>query len=148
MNAAFKGFKKEDIIKCLPNRYPYNQLLLTGKISAKTRTWKWKHEGLTLLYTSKRKDNEIIEMHNLPFKFESGVIVGYGYLQPVRLNTNKERAQIKKEFGNGKHVSTGADSYRYEFKNLKRFKKPIPFISPPGAVSVINVPFSVIQPYL
>ena len=114
MKADFKKFKKGDNVKCLPNHYPYNDLLLTGKLSANTRSWKWAHEGLVLLYASRRKDSEVIAAHKLPQNFESGMIVGYGYLKPVRLNSNKERAKIKKEFGNGKfpparnHIATNS----------------------------------------
>lgn len=129
-------------IKCIPNRYPYNELLLNGKLSAKTRTWRWSHSGLVLLYTSKRSDKSVVDFYGLPVNHQDGVIVGYGYLKPVRLNTKKEYKQLYKQFGSG-------DIYpalcRYEFENLIRFKKPILFKPPWGAVSVFNVPFDLVK---
>ncbi len=113
------------MIKCIPNRYPYNELLLSGKLSAKTRSWKWNHEGLTLLYTSTHKDNEIVDAHGLPAKYDSGVIVGYGTLKKVRPNTKKELSQIEKEFGNGKKSKTVSAAK--------------------GAVSVFNVPENLVK---
>lgn len=140
---------KKLTIPVLPNRYPYNELLFSGKLSAKTRTWKWNHTGLTLLYTSKRKDNEIVNLHNLPENHESGLIVGYGYLKPVRFNSDEELEQINYEFGNGSLPKTiYAAWYRYEFENLVKFSDPIPFKPPKGAVSVFRIPIEMVIDYI
>ena len=71
--------------------------------------------------------------------------MGVGELQTVRELTEKEADQIEREFDNNTGtVSIGAGAYRYEFKNLKRFKNPVPFKPPQGAVRLFNVPVSVV----
>ena len=66
-------------IPAFPNWFPYNELLLTGKLSAKTRTWRWSHTGLTLLYTSGSTAREVVEAHGLdPKDMPRGVLVGIG----------------------------------------------------------------------
>ncbi len=129
-------------IPAFPNSFPYNELLFRGKLSAKTRTWRWNHTGLTLLYTSTSTARDVAEAHGLdPKSAPRSVLVGIGELVPVRELTSAEADQIEKEFANGRpDIFIGAGRYRYEFKNLKRFKKPVPFKPPQGAVRLFNVP--------
>lgn len=133
-------------IPAFPNSFPYNELLLLGKLSAKTRTWRWNHTGLTLLYTSQSTAHDVAEAHGLNSKDTArGVLVGVGELVPVRELTYAEAGQIEREFDNDTGtVSIYAGPWRYEFKNLKRFKKPVPFKPPQGAVRLFNVPVSVV----
>jgi len=133
-------------IPAFPNSFPYNELLLRGKLSAKTRTWRWSHTGLTLLYTSTSTARDVAEAHDLnPKDAPRGVLVGVGELVPVRELTDAEADQIEREFDNDTGtVSIGAGAWRYEFKNLKRFKRPVPFKPPQGAVRLFNVPVSVV----
>ena|SRR3989344_1680481 len=133
-------------IPAFPNSFPYNELLLQGKLSAKTRTWRWRHTGLTLLYTSTSTARDVAEAHGLnPKDTPRGVLVGVGELVTVRELTDAEADQIEREFDNNTGtVSIGAGAWRYEFKNLKRFKKPVPFKPPQGAVRLFNVPVSVV----
>src|SRR3989338_8661371 len=99
-------------IPAFPNSFPYNELLLTGKLSAKTRTWRWSHTGLTLLYTSGSTAREVVEAHCLdPKDMPRGVLVGIGELLPVRECNSKEIRQIEKEFGDGKPVGIYAGRY-------------------------------------
>lgn len=131
-------------IPALPNHYPYNDLLLDGKLSAKTREWRWSHYGATLLYTSTGTAHDICAAHGLTNAARTaprGVLVGVGILVPVRLNTDRERSRIAREFYNGKRRPFGitAGPYRYEFKRLRRFTKPIPFKPPQGSVRVLRV---------
>lgn len=140
---------KEKTIPVFPNVYPYNELLFSGRLSAKTRTWRWHHTGLTLLYTSRRTEDSVVCAHGLEKNAKEAprmVLVGVGELQPVRELTGKESKQIYKEFRNGKKTSwgPGAEGYRYEFKNLKRFKRPVPFKPPRGAVRTFNVPIKIV----
>lgn len=141
-----KNAVKERTIPAFPNSFPYNELLLTGRLSAKTRTWRWNHTGLTLLYTSTSTAREVAAAHGLSSRnAPRGILVGVGELFPVRELTNEERDQIEEEFDNGTGmVIIGAGTYRYEFRNLKRFKKPVPFKPPRGAVRLFNVPVSVV----
>lgn len=134
-------------IPAFPNSFPYNELLLRGKLSAKTRTWRWSHTGLTLLYTSTSTADGVVSAHGLKEEAKKAprmVLVAVGELQPVRELTDKESRQIYKEFRNGKRTTWGPGTgvYRYEFKNLKRFKRPVSFKPPQGAVRLFNVPVS------
>ncbi|MBI2035751.1 MAG: hypothetical protein HYT12_03680 [Candidatus Liptonbacteria bacterium] len=133
-------------IPAFPNSFPYNELLLSGKLSAKTRTWRWGHTGLTLLYTSTSTAREVASAHGLnPKGTPRGVLVGVGELVPVRKLTYAEAKRIEREFDNNTGtVSIGAGAWRYKFKNLKRFKKPVPFKPPQGAVRLFNVPVTVV----
>ncbi|KKW05370.1 MAG: hypothetical protein UY40_C0022G0010 [candidate division CPR1 bacterium GW2011_GWC1_49_13] len=133
-------------VPAFPNSFPYNELLLRGKLSAKTRTWRWSHTGLTLLYTSARTARDVAEAYGLDPKIASrGVLVGVGELLPVRLVTIAEARKIEKEFSNQKFgVAVFAGPYRYAFKNLRRFKKPVPFRPPRGAVRTFNVPLKIV----
>ena len=133
-------------IPALPNWFPYNELLLSGKLSAKTREWRWGHTGPTLLYTSVGTADEVARAHKLdPKEFPRRVLVGIGDLVPVRVLTEAEVRQIEREFGNGRRLaSVWAGVYRYEFRNLRRFAKPIPFTPPRGAVRTFRVPTSVV----
>lgn len=135
-------------IPALPNSFPYNELLFSGKLSAKTRNWRWSHAGLTLLYTSTSTAREVAAAHGLnPKGTPRGVLVGVGELVPVRELTDVEARRIEKEFDNntGLVVSIGAGTYRYKFKNLKRFKNPVRFKPPCGAVRTFKVPVSLVR---
>lgn len=142
-----KGRFSARTIPALPNTFPYNELLLSGKLSAKTRNWRWSHTGLTLLYTSTNTAHNVARAHGLnPKDAPRGVLVGIGELVPVRELTCKEANQIEREFANGNpNVFVSAGAYRYEFKNLRRFKKPVPFKPPQGVVRLFNVPVSVVN---
>lgn len=90
-------------IPAFPNSFPYNELLFRGKLSAKTRTWRWNHTGLTLLYTSTSTARDVAEAHGLdPKSAPRSVLVGIGELVPVRELTSAEADQIEKEFANGR----------------------------------------------
>lgn len=134
-------------IPAMPNSYPYNELLLSGKLSVKTRSWRWNHTGLTLLYTSTSTARDVARAHGLdPKGAVRGIIVGVGHLVAVREITSRERKQIEKEFCNGKpDVDVGAAAFRYEFLNLLRFKDPIPFRPPQGAVRLFHVPVPIVD---
>ena len=136
-------------IPAFPNSFPYNELLLSGKLSAKTRTWRWGHTGLTLLYTSTSTAYDVAHEHELdPKDALRGVLVGVGELVPVRRLTSKEHRQIIDEFYNHQFAARleypRNDLYRYEFKNLKRFTNPVLFKPPQGAVRLFNVPVSIV----
>ena len=144
------GVLSVETLPVLPNSFPYNELLLSGKLSAKTREWRWKHTGLTLLYTSQSTEQKVADVHDLdPRDFPRGVIVGIGELLPVRENTAEEMSRIENEFANGNdELFPQAGPYRYEFRNLKRFPKPISFSWPRGAIRMCNVPVSLVAPAL
>jgi len=137
-----------DTLSAFPNQFPYYELLFQGKLSAKTRTWKWNHTGWTLFYTSKSRIVDLVVRAHLldkkDFQNTFGCLVGIGWLLPVRLNTREEIQQLEWEFINGGPGFLGdkilAGPYRYEFRPFYRFAKPIPFSAPRGAVTTFKVP--------
>jgi len=139
-----------DTIPAFPNQFPYYELLFQGRLSAKTRTWKWNHTGWTLFYTSKsRIATPVVRAYRLnadndEFRDTLGCLVGIGWLLPVRPNTQKEIRRLNREFNNGGPVYVYAGDYRYEFKPFYRFAKPIPFAAPRGAVTTFKVPVTVV----
>ncbi len=138
------------IIPVFPNVFPWNELLLDGKIFAKTRNWNWGYRGPVLLYTSKgRVCKKVAKDYGLNQKDSHlGAIVGIGILENVRILKKREKEKLFKQFN--PHV-TKKDIYEYFhygtdyghilpgefgffFSNLKRLKNPIPFKYPAGAV--------------
>jgi len=139
-----------EMLPAFPNQFPYYELLFRHLVSAKTRTWVWKHTGWTLFYTSKsRVVRPVIEAYgNLNLKaYEDtlGCLVGIGYLLPVRPNTRKEIKQLEREFNNNGPVKIYAGPYRYEFKLFHEFEQPIAFSAPRGAVTTFKVPVGVVK---
>lgn len=141
-----------EFLSAFPNQFPYYELLLEGKLSAKTREWKWNHIGWTLFYTSKsRQVTHVMRVHNIKlddFRNTLGCLVGVGYLLPVRANTQKEIRQIEREFNGRGPKEIFAGWARYEFKPFYRFDKAIPFSPPRGAVTTFKVPVELVRPEL
>jgi hypothetical protein len=142
---------KEKTIPVFPNKFPWNELLFRGDLTAKTRNWYWKHVGWTLLYTSKsRMVYQAYSSYKLdPEKFKQtfGTIVGIGYLLPVRENTEEEKEILEYQFVNGRNWidKVEAGIFRYEFDPVYRFVKPIPFTFPKGAVRTTYAPISLVE---
>jgi hypothetical protein len=139
-------------IPAFPNAFPYNELLLDGKLIAKTRGWVWAHRGLTLLYTSTKVHRAAADAHGLdPKDYEQKVIVGCGELVDSRALTEAEKKELFRQFNNLRFGWTEKDlphrwieplPIGFFFKNLKRFKKPVQFNWPSGPVKPIGVPVS------
>jgi len=77
------------------------------------------------------------------------VLVGTGELLPVREMTGPEMYELVSELYPGYaavHLdpNAGPAVYRYEFKNLRRFKRPIQFRPPKGAVRTFKVPVGLV----
>lgn len=152
-----KSTAKERTIPTLPNSFPYNELLLERKLMAKTRSWPWKHRGLTLLYTSTSTAKIVAKKYGLdPKALPRGVIVGCGELVDVRPLTDEEKDRLLLQFNNATPEEAeefgqfaGPDyiaplDIGFFFTNLKRFKNPIPFKPPKGAVTVFKVPLKLV----
>jgi hypothetical protein len=139
--------KDGQTIPAFPSWFPYNELLFTGRLSAKTRNWRWTHTGPTLLYTSMGTARDVARVHNLdPKSAPRGVLVGVGDLVQVRGCTGKEAEQIEREFCNNTGtVYVYAGPYLYKFNSLKRFKHPVSFKPPQGAVRLFHVPLSIVR---
>lgn len=93
-------------IPAFPNTFPYNELLLDGKLDingfgVKSRSWAWKHRGLVLLYTSGRVDWTVAEAYGLdPKEYPRGMIVGAAELVDVRRLTKDEIKALVCRFNN------------------------------------------------
>ena len=153
----------------LPNVFPYNELLISGKLNVgsygvKTRGWPmcvWKYRGPVLLYTSTKTHQIAADAHGLDSEvFPRQVIVGVGKLVEIRNLTRGEKKQMYLNFNNwgekeyrsflraeraGRWVDHISPFYAgLFFKNLKRFKKPIPFTWKKGAITLNHAPLSLV----
>lgn len=126
-----------------PNNFPYNELLLDGKLLAKTRNWDTDYRGDVLLYTSKRNATSVWQSYNMPPKnFAHSAIIGRGKLVDCRPLNHEERWKILKQFNplaTNDELEYGWDiihpmHYGFFFEDLVRFPKPVPFAWPAGAV--------------
>lgn len=143
--------KSEEInatIPLFPNWFPYNDLLLDGKLIAKSRSWTWKHRGLTLLYTSSRVARSVAAAHGMdPKKYPRKAIVGVGDLIEVRPLNAREWRTLSRQFNN----SWAPDRQfveplpiGYFFENLRRFETPVPYSWPQGPVLPITIPAALV----
>lgn len=93
--------KNQDTIPGWPNHFPYNDLLLDGKLFAKSRSRRWNHRGTVLLYTSTRVAKEVAFSHHIdPKTSPKGHIVGVGNLVDVRELTAEEGVKLTCQFCN------------------------------------------------
>jgi len=143
-----------DTLPVFPNSAPYNELLLRGTLSAKTRDWRWGHVGPVLLYTSTSRVPIVLKAHGLDHRdIPAGCLVGIGNLCSVRETKRDEARRIEREFANGRRNVTAlgcgerirAGYYLYRFTDLTRFRAPIPFKPPRGAVRTFRAPLSLVK---
>jgi hypothetical protein len=157
-----QAFQSRRTLPVLPNRYPYNEFLLTGKLKTgeyaglKTRSWAWSYRGPVLLYTSTSADREPCEAYGLNHRdFQAGVIVGVGNLVEVRELTKDEEKDFFCGMNNMNRRQMDAALRKggtfvfpfcngLFFQNLKRFKKPIEFAWKKGAVTLNHAPLSLV----
>lgn len=115
--------KIEATVPVMANQRPWNELVLQGRRKYKTLNFNWKHRGPILLYNSLAVDYEGCIEYDFPApdakKLPTKTIVGFVTVTDVF-----------------------DDGYRYEvfLSNPKRFKRPIPFNKPAGAVRVFRAP--------
>jgi hypothetical protein len=144
-----------ETIPAFPNWFPYNDLLLDGKLIAKSRSWSWRHRGLTLLYTSSRIARPVAQAHGMdPKDYPRRAIIGVGRLVDVRLLTRREWHVLRRQFNNvplggmRKIIAAGEFveplPYGFFFRDLQRFADPVPFAWPTGPVKPINVPTALV----
>ena len=144
----------EDTLPVFPNSVPYNELLLRGSLSAKTRDWRWRHVGPVLLYTSTSRAQFVLKAHGIDLHdIPTSCLVGIGRLCPVRATKLSEARRIEREFANGQRKTVSrawgepveAGIYLYRFTDLRRFGVPIPFKPPRGAVRTFRAPLSLVK---
>lgn len=131
-------------VPIFPNAFPYNDLLLSGKLLAKTRNWKWDYRGPVLLYTSSRNTTPVWQAYDMPPRnYPHKQIVGRGNLVDCRPLTNEEWWTITRQFN---PTATDAEierrkwnliwpmQYGFFFEDLVRFEQPVAFNWPSGAI--------------
>ena len=157
---AARAFVQQVTIPAFPNWFPFNEMLLDGKLKlgeygVKSRKLPWSHRGLTLLYSSGRVSNPSAQAHGYdPKTSPRGVILGVGDLVDVRELTQAEIRKMCLQFNNTdargmrRILATPGREYvvpfrlGYFFENLRRFETPVPFAWPSGAVRCTNIPVS------
>lgn len=160
--ATRKTSKTSDAIPGFPNSFPFSEMLLDGKLKlgklgVKSRKRPWNHRGLVLIYSSSSVCRPAAEAHGYdPKTSPRGVILGVGELVDVRELTQAEIRSMCRQFNNTttagmrKIMATPGRQYvvpyelGYFFRKLKRFKKPVPFAWPSGAVTTTKIPLSVV----
>lgn len=146
--------------------FPYHEMLLRGLLKVdehdgvKTRSGNWNYRGPVLLYTSKGRYHRIpTESYKLdPTKFPIGAIVGVATIVDSRPLTGKEKMQMLQNFNNisfDNAVNISLGTYPYDYveplpigvflKDIKRFKKPVPFKPKPGAIGIMRVPVKLVS---
>jgi len=151
-------------IPVFPNVFPYNELIMTGRLLAKTRSWDYKYRGPILLYTSGRNDSIVCEAYDLkPKDFPHSMVVGRAKLVDVRALTGKERETITRQF-NPKAKKKYVDDYikhglytygmvyplemGFFFEEVERLPQPVKIKWPRGAVTLCYLPLSEVEPLL
>lgn len=82
----------------LPNRYPYNELLLDGKLTAHSHGWNLRYRGRVFLYTSAQNEKILSESYNLGSKvLNPNILVAKANLVDVRPFTEAELYKIISE---------------------------------------------------
>ena len=153
--------KAAETVPVFANRAPWNELLIRGQRKVKTLSRNWKHRGPVLLYTSSNRQDSIFGLtYKLPKNmkvedFHLGAIVGTAEVVDVVPET--EFSAVLHPFGDSgskyeaffKHdpnlTETLGQSHVVIVQNVKRFKKPIPFKPPQGAVRIFRAPAKLLK---
>jgi hypothetical protein len=149
---------KVPMIPVFANRAPWNELVLRGKRQVKTLGFNWSYRGPILLYTSSNRVDEwgLIDYKVRGLKMEDipkGVIVGYATVvdvvpeslfQPYDLDG--KNSQYSKLFARDPNLlDTLGQSHVVIIENPKRFRSPIPYTPPQGAVRISKAPASYLR---
>jgi hypothetical protein len=110
-------------VPVMANQLPWNDLVLFGERTYKTLHFNWKYRGKILLYNSHKTDVDALFDYQVKNEelaaMSKGAIVGYATVAGV----------------------DGDDGYfEVELQDPKRFKRPIPFQMPRGAVRLTKAP--------
>lgn len=120
--------KTETTVPVMANQRPWNELVLQGRRRFKTLTFDWKHRGLILLYNSMGVDLEGCEEYDV-------------------LVEDAKKLPVKTIVGYATVVAVNGDCgyFEVELREPKRFKNPIPFAKPAGAVRVFRAPAKLLK---
>ena len=111
-------------MKCLSLRQPYAELVVAGRKTIETRTWKTNFRGKFLIHASKAIDKENCDMLNIDCsKLTRGMVVGLVFLCDVKRYATKQDFVADKD----RHFSSSFSEPKYGFllKDAKKLSKPI-----------------------
>jgi len=135
-------------IPVMANRAPWNELVLRGRRKVKTLSFNWKHRGPILLYTSSNRvdwwaNGDYPILNSIPDSaIPKGVIVGYATVKDVVPTSELPKVFTEKDPG---LTYTLGQNYVAIVTNVKRFKTPIPFKPPQGAIRIFRAPASFLR---
>lgn len=140
--------KTAETVPVFANRAPWNELLIRGQRRVKTLSFNWKHRGPILLYTSSNRQDDIFgltyklkdrELASLPL----GAIVGKANVVDV-VPTSKFTDDSYYQHDPNLWETTG-QAYVVLVDQVKRFKKPVLFKPPKGAVRISRAPAKLLK---
>ena len=131
----------EATVPVMANRAPWNELVLQGQRKVKTLSFNWKHRGPILLYTSSnRVDAMGWEFYGLKKSLADvpkGAIVGIANVVNVLAIDDLPASYFDDD---PNLFETTGQAFVAVVDGVKRFKKPIPFKPPQGAIRVFRAP--------
>jgi hypothetical protein len=122
-------------LKCLSLRQPYAELVVAGRKTIETRTWKTNFRGKFLIHASMIIDKESSDVLTMDCsKLTKGAIIGLAFLYDVKRYSTKQDFVADKD----KHFSSSYTEPKYGFllKDARKFIKPIPI---PGQLGFFEV---------
>jgi hypothetical protein len=124
-------------LKCLSLRQPYAELVVAGRKTIETRTWKTNFRGKFLIHASKAIDKESCDILNIDCsKLTRGMVVGLAFLYDVKRYATKQDFVADKD----RHLSSSFSEPKYGFllKDAKKLNKPIVLAGHLGFFEVIQ----------
>jgi hypothetical protein len=120
--------KTETTVPVMANKRPWNELVLQGRRDFKTLGFDWKHRGPILLYNSLAVDAEGCDEYDFAVE-------------------DAKKLPVKTIVGMATVTDVIYDGWQFEviLSDVKRFKKPIPFAKPAGAVRVFRAPAKLLK---
>jgi hypothetical protein len=122
-------------LKCLSLRQPYAELVVAGRKTIETRTWKTNFRGKFLVHASKVIDRESSDILNIDCsKLTRGAVIGLAFLYDVKKYSTKQDFIADKD----KHFSSIFSEPKYGFllKDAMKLNKPIPLAGKLGFFEV------------
>ncbi|HZX12191.1 MAG TPA: ASCH domain-containing protein [Candidatus Nanoarchaeia archaeon] len=110
-------------MKALSMKQPVPELILRGKKTIETRTWKTKFRGTFLIHASQGVIPRLMEKFDFK-ELPKGVIVGKADLVGVKVYKNEE--ELRKEYELHLAEWEKFPMYGFMLKNVLRFENPIP----------------------
>jgi ASC-1-like (ASCH) protein len=128
-------------LKCLSLRQPYAELVVAGRKTIETRTWKTNFRGKFLVHASKVIDRESSDILNINCsKLTRGAVIGLAFVYDVKKYSTKQDFIADKD----KHFSSIFSEPKYGFllKDTMKLNKPIPLA---GKLGFFEVKESIIK---